>query len=126
MCSRSVITTVSDSLNAPLIIFQRLLNEIANKTSFGNSKARPMQHHITGEYMLTPVGFGKGEMNIFTSGYSQKSMTNNDLVLSALNAVGFEFAPPTTWKPTESGVDLIILSIGLNVEESLNDFFNPR
>tara|TARA_R100000353_G_scaffold128311_2_gene91082 strand:- start:2795 stop:7216 length:4422 start_codon:yes stop_codon:yes gene_type:complete len=83
------------NLNAPLIVFQRLLNEIANKTPWGNYKTRPMQHHITGEYLETPVGFGKGEMNPFTSGWSQKSMTNNDLVLSALNAVGFEFAPPT-------------------------------
>ncbi len=84
-----------DAKFAPLVIFQRLLNEIAGKTSWGNAEARPMQHHITGNFMKTPVGFGAGEMNLVTDGWSQKTMTNNDLVLSAINALGEEYAPPT-------------------------------
>ena len=66
----------------------RLINEVSGKTPFGNAKARPMQHHITGEFIKIPVGFGKDELNPFTSGWSQKSLSNNDLVLTALQAVG--------------------------------------
>ena len=80
---------------APMIMLARLINEIAGKTPFGNAKARPMQHHITGEFIKIPVGFGKDELNPFTSGWSQKSLSNNDLVLTALQAVGQEFSPPT-------------------------------
>ena len=80
---------------APMIMLARLINEIKGKTPFGNFKARPMQHHITGEFIEIPVGFGKDELNPFTSGWSQKSLSNNDLVLTALQAVGQEFSPPT-------------------------------
>jgi|TARA_R100000152_G_C6781619_1_gene216536 hypothetical protein len=80
---------------APMIMLARLINEISSKTPFGNAKARPMQHHITGEFIKIPVGFGKDELNPFTSGWSQKSLSNNDLVLTALQAVGQEFSPPT-------------------------------
>jgi hypothetical protein len=80
---------------APMIMLARLINEVKGKTPFGNAKARPMQHHITGEFIKIPVGFGKDELNPFTSGWSQKSLSNNDLVLTALQAVGQEFSPPT-------------------------------
>ena len=80
---------------APMIMLARLINEVSGKTPFGNAKARPMQHHITGEFIKIPVGFGKDELNPFTSGWSQKSLSNNDLVLTALQAVGQEFSPPT-------------------------------
>ena len=79
---------------APMIMLARLINEVSGKTSFGNFKARPMQHHITGEFIEIPVGFGKDELNPFTSGWSQKSLSNNDLVLTGLQAVGQEFSPP--------------------------------
>lgn len=80
---------------APMIMLARLINEVKGKTPFGNFKARPMQHHITGEFIEIPVGFGKDELNPFTSGWSQESLSNNDLVLTALQAVGQEFSPPT-------------------------------
>ena len=80
---------------APMIMLARLINEVKGKTPFGNAKARPMQHHITGEFIKIPIGFGKDELNPFTSGYLQKSLSNNDLVLTALQAVGQEFSPPT-------------------------------
>ena len=80
---------------APMIMLARLINEVKGKTPFGNAKARPMQHHITGEFIKIPVGFGKDELNPFTSGWSQKSLSNNDLVLTGLQAVGQEFSPPT-------------------------------
>ena len=79
---------------APMIMLARLINEVKGKTPFGNFKARPMQHHITGEFIEIPVGFGKDELNPFTSGWSQKSLSNNDLVLTGLQAVGQEFSPP--------------------------------
>tara|TARA_R100000697_G_scaffold1668_1_gene3780 strand:- start:98 stop:4426 length:4329 start_codon:yes stop_codon:yes gene_type:complete len=86
---------------APMIMLARFINEIKGKTPFGNFKARPMQHHITGLFIEIPVGFGKDELSPFTSGYLQKSLSNNDLVLTALQAVGQEFSPPTDVLKTE-------------------------
>lgn len=84
-----------DANVAPMIMARRLLNEIASKTPFGNHKARPMQHHITGKLMLTPVGFGRDSWNIVTDGWSNQTVSNNDLVLSIIHETGMAASPPT-------------------------------
>tara|TARA_B100000212_G_scaffold149106_1_gene112078 strand:- start:4775 stop:9196 length:4422 start_codon:yes stop_codon:yes gene_type:complete len=84
-----------DTNLAPFIVYQRFLNEFAAKTFWGNAEARPMQDHITGQFIELPVGFGKGEMNLLTSGWMPKTMSNNDIVLSTLNAIGGSYEPPT-------------------------------
>lgn len=80
---------------APFIMVRRLLNEIATKTPFGNHKARPMQHHISGKLMETPVGFGRDSWNVVTDGWSNQTVSNNDLVLSVIHETGMAAEPPT-------------------------------
>tara|TARA_B100000123_G_C25740890_1_gene433904 strand:- start:49 stop:4566 length:4518 start_codon:yes stop_codon:yes gene_type:complete len=84
-----------DASAAPFIMVRRLLNEIASKTPFGNWKARPMQHHITGKLMTTPVGFGRDSWNIVTDGWSNQTVSNNDLVLSIIHETGMAAEPPS-------------------------------
>ena len=43
----------------PLVFAQRVLNEAAGTTPFGDANAIPYQNHISGKYTIKPTGFGK-------------------------------------------------------------------
>ena len=78
----------------PLIFAQRVLNEAAGTTPFGDANAIPYQNHITGKYTIKPTGFGKDEMNIFFDGHATETVSVNDPVMTVLMETGREFARP--------------------------------
>ena len=79
----------------PLIFAQRLVNELAGLTPYGDAKARPYQNHITGKYSIVPSGFGRDEWNVLFDGWATDTVSINDPVMTVLAETGGEFAPPT-------------------------------
>jgi len=78
----------------PMIFTQRVLNEAAALTAFGDAKAIPYQNHITGKYTIKPTGFGKDEMNIFFDGHATETVSVNDPVMTVLMETGRDFERP--------------------------------
>lgn len=78
----------------PMVLVRRYFNELAATVPGWNNDMPAIQNWITGKYVEYPIGFGKDNWNVITDGWSTKTKSINDPVLSVLADLEANFQAP--------------------------------
>tara|TARA_R100001443_G_scaffold4319_2_gene12768 strand:+ start:3063 stop:6767 length:3705 start_codon:yes stop_codon:yes gene_type:complete len=78
----------------PMVFVRRYFNELAATVPGWNNDMPAIQNWITGKYVEYPIGFGKDNWNVVTDGWSTKTKSINDPVLSVLADLEANFKAP--------------------------------